>query len=56
MLTGGIDGKAEESIDFKRMVHGIHAGQADKGGFRTKGLVVYGFGGSVNDFSEVRYP
>jgi len=56
VLTGGIDGKTEESIDFKRMVHGIHAGQADKGGFRTKGLVVYGFGNTANDFSSVVFP
>jgi len=56
VLTGGVDGKLEESIDFKRMVHGIHAGQADKGGFRTKGLTVYGFGGSVNDFSDIVFP
>jgi len=56
VLTGGVDGKLEESIDFKRMIHGIHAGQADKGGFRTKGLTVYGFGGSVNDFSSVVFP
>jgi OmcA/MtrC family decaheme c-type cytochrome len=40
------DGKAEEAIDFKYMIHKIHA--AD--------IVVYGFGGSVNDFTEVRYP
>ena len=53
---GGTDGKAEEAIDFKRMIHAIHAGQSDKGGFRTKGIVVYGFGGSVNDFSEVVFP
>jgi OmcA/MtrC family decaheme c-type cytochrome len=54
--AGGIDGKAEEAIDFKAMIHGIHAGQASKGGFRTNGLVVYGFGGSVNDFSGVVFP
>ena len=54
--AGGVDGKAEEAIDFKVMVHGIHAGEADKGGFRTKGLVVYGYGGSVNDFSDVVFP
>lgn len=54
--AGGIDGKAEEAIDFKAMIHGIHAGQASKGGFRTKGLVVYGFGGSINDFSGVVFP
>jgi OmcA/MtrC family decaheme c-type cytochrome len=42
---------AEESIDFKRMIHGIHAG-----GFRTNPLVIIGRNGSVNDFSSVRFP
>ena len=56
VLTGGTDGKLEESIDFKRMIHAIHAGQSDKGGFRTKGITIYGFGGSVNDFSTVVFP
>jgi OmcA/MtrC family decaheme c-type cytochrome len=56
VLTGGVDGKLEESIDFRTMIHGIHAGQAGKGGFRNKGLVVYGFGGSVNDYSGVVFP
>jgi len=46
----------EESIDFKRMIHAIHAGQADKGGFRTTGVTIYGFGGRVNDFSGVVFP
>jgi OmcA/MtrC family decaheme c-type cytochrome len=41
----------EESVDFKRMVHGIHAG-----GFRTTPLVIIGRNGSVNDFSSVRFP
>jgi len=56
VLTGGTDGKLEQSIDFKTMIHGIHAGQTDKGGFRTKGITIYGFGGSVNDFSGVVFP
>lgn len=56
VLTGGVDGKLEESIDFKTMIHAIHAGQASNGGFRTKGITVYGFGGSVNDFSKVVFP
>jgi len=51
-----IDGKAEESIDLKRMIHAIHAGQSGKGGFRTKGIVVYGFGNTANDFSNVVFP
>jgi OmcA/MtrC family decaheme c-type cytochrome len=42
---------AEVSLDFKRMVHGIHAG-----GFRKNPLVIVGFQGSVNDFSTVRFP
>jgi OmcA/MtrC family decaheme c-type cytochrome len=45
-----IDGKREESIDMKRLIHGIHAG-AD----RESGLVVYGFGGTAHDFSTVEF-
>ena len=56
VLSGGTDGKLEESIDFRRMIHAIHAGQASNGGFRTTGISVYGFGGSVNDFSKVVFP
>ena len=61
----GVDGKTEESIDLKRMIHAIHAGQRDDPattnvvegyGFRERGIVVYGFGGSVNNFSDVRFP
>ncbi len=42
---------AEESVDFKRMIHGIHAG-----GMRRNPLIIIGFRGSVNDFSGVRFP
>ncbi|MDH5533984.1 MAG: OmcA/MtrC family decaheme c-type cytochrome [Betaproteobacteria bacterium] len=51
-----IDGKAEEAIDFKTMIHAIHAGQASNGGFREKGIVVYGFGNSANDYRSVVFP
>jgi len=44
------DGKKEEMIDFKRMIHMIHAG-ADL----QNGLIIYGFGKSVNDFSHVSF-
>ncbi len=55
-ITGPfVDGKAEEAIDFKTMIHGIHAGQASKGGFREKGIVIYGSGG-VKDYSPVVFP
>jgi OmcA/MtrC family decaheme c-type cytochrome len=45
------DGKAEESIDMKTMIHAIHAPA-----MRGEGVVVYGFGSSVHDFGEVTYP
>jgi OmcA/MtrC family decaheme c-type cytochrome len=41
----------EVSIDFKSMIHSIHAG-----GFREKPFVVIGFQSSINDFSYVRFP
>lgn len=36
----------EVSVDFKTLIHGIHAAN----------VLVYGFGGSVHDYSEVTYP
>lgn len=42
---------AEESVDFKRMVHGIHAG-----GMRKKPLIIIGRNGAVTNFSRVRFP
>ncbi len=51
-----VDGKREQSIHFKYMIHAIHAGQADKHGFRDKGIMVRGFGRSLNDFTAVRFP
>tara|TARA_R110001599_G_scaffold145321_2_gene327728 strand:+ start:22330 stop:24645 length:2316 start_codon:yes stop_codon:yes gene_type:complete len=48
------DGKSEESIDFKTMVHGIHAA-----GMRENPLQIVGFGGfSVHVYNEeeVQYP
>ena len=41
----------EVSVDFKRMVHEIHAG-----GFRHNPFKVVGFNGTVTDFSGVRFP
>jgi OmcA/MtrC family decaheme c-type cytochrome len=37
----------ESPIDFKRMIHQIHAGNSP---------LIFGFGGSVHDYSEVTYP
>jgi OmcA/MtrC family decaheme c-type cytochrome len=44
------DGKKEEALDFKRMIHMIHSGAE-----LENGLIIYGFGASVNDFSHVNY-
>ncbi|MEW6719851.1 MAG: OmcA/MtrC family decaheme c-type cytochrome [Thermodesulfobacteriota bacterium] len=55
----GIDGKREETIDFKNMIHAIHGSGVTHGGGgspRTTALVVYGFGGNPADFGEVTYP
>jgi OmcA/MtrC family decaheme c-type cytochrome len=54
--TTTTDGKREEAIDFKYMIHSIHAGAAAEHGFRTDGIVIYGFGGTEHDFSHVRLP
>jgi OmcA/MtrC family decaheme c-type cytochrome len=40
------DGKDEETIDFKQMIHAIHSGQT----------VLYGFGGGLHDYREVVFP
>jgi OmcA/MtrC family decaheme c-type cytochrome len=67
--TGGIpdsalalDGKKEETVDFKRLIHGVHAAaktnydSSAAHGFRNQGLVIYGYNSSVNDFSHIRFP
>jgi OmcA/MtrC family decaheme c-type cytochrome len=43
-----------QTVNFAQMIHKIHTGeelQADGGS-----LIIYGFGGSKNDFGEVRFP
>lgn len=52
LLTGDpLTSAAEVSIDFKRMVHSIHAG-----GLRKSPYTVIGFNTSIHDFSTVRFP
>jgi len=48
---GTVDPDGGESLDMAYMAHSVHSGE-DRG----TAYVIYGFGGSVNDFSEVTYP
>lgn len=41
------DGKKEQAIDFKVMIHGIH---------QASGITVYGFSGTPNTFDDVTFP
>jgi OmcA/MtrC family decaheme c-type cytochrome len=40
-----------QSVDFRMMIHKIHTGEE-----LGSEYVIYGFGGTKNDFSDVRYP
>lgn len=42
---------AKESVSFQRLIHRIHTGEN-----LTQDFTVFGFGGSVNNFNEVRFP
>jgi OmcA/MtrC family decaheme c-type cytochrome len=44
------DGKREEAVDFKRMIHQIHAGSD-----LQDGLVIYGFGGTPHEYGTVHF-
>ena len=47
---------AVNSVSFQQMIHNIHGGEATQADFGTEDYVIYGFGGSKNNFSEVRFP
>lgn len=49
--TAAVDGLEQRPINFDYMVHSIHGAA-----FRNSGFVIYGFGGSVNDFTHVKFP
>ncbi|HEX7137292.1 MAG TPA: OmcA/MtrC family decaheme c-type cytochrome, partial [Vicinamibacterales bacterium] len=42
---------APESISFQRLVHRLHTGEN-----LTQDFTIYGFGGSVNNFNDIRFP
>ncbi len=45
-----------QAIDFPVLIHRLHTGETAEPGGQLTPYVVYGFGGSANDFSDVRYP
>lgn len=49
--SNSLDGKDEEATDFKRMIHAIHGAAK-----RENDFVVYGFGGTANNFGDVAFP
>ena len=46
---------AGQTIDFKFLIHRIHGGETLNAAYGTD-YTVFGFGGSVNSFKDVRYP
>ncbi len=54
LTTAGTDGLWEQTIDFKHMIHAIHDGSVR--GAAGSPFVIYGFGGSENNFTDVVYP
>ncbi len=54
LTAAGTDGLWEQTIDFKYMIHAIHDGN----NLAAAGapFVIYGYGGSVNNFSTTVYP
>ncbi len=48
---GTIDPDGGQSVDLAYMAHSIHRGED-----RTNAYIVYGFGGTAHDYSEVTYP
>ena len=49
--TAAVDGLEQQAIDFKRHIHAIHGASV-----RTVPWIIYGYGNSVNNFSDVRFP
>ncbi len=49
--TAAVDGLEQQAIDFKRHIHAIHAAS-----MRVTPWIIYGYGNSVNNFSDVRFP
>ncbi len=51
--TPGADGLWEQAIDFKFLIHSIHNASNRPAG---SPFIIYGFNGSINDFTRVVFP
>jgi OmcA/MtrC family decaheme c-type cytochrome len=47
---------APQSVDLPVLIHRIHQGAESAAGGQMTPLIVYGFGGSLNNFGDVRFP
>jgi OmcA/MtrC family decaheme c-type cytochrome len=47
---------AVNSVSFQQMIHNIHGGAETKAAYGNEDYVVYGYGGSTNNFSDVGFP
>ena len=56
MTTVGVDGLWEQTIDFKHHIHEIHSDAWRQTQPNYTPWIIYGFGGSVNNFSDVVFP
>jgi OmcA/MtrC family decaheme c-type cytochrome len=50
------NGGQPQGVDFPVLIHRIHQGEESAAGGQMTPFVVYGFGGTANNFSEVRFP
>jgi hypothetical protein len=45
-----------QTIDFPVLIHHLHTGETAEAGGQLSPFIVWSFGGTANDFSDVRYP
>lgn len=50
------DQQPPQAIDFPVMIHRIHTGEDAPAGDQLTPYIIYGFGNTPNDFSDVRFP
>ena len=56
LTAPGIDGLWEQTIDFKHHIHEIHSDAWRRTQPNYTPWIIYGFGGSVNNFSDIVFP